>query len=74
MKDHNHMLMGDCDSDSEDASPPRKCAKSNTNSTSEVDNQIKFDENLAKQLESHIDWGVTEALPDVFPDLLPVVD
>jgi hypothetical protein len=81
MKDHNHMLMGDCDSDSEDASPPRKCAKSNTNSTSEVDNQIKFDENLAKQLESHIDWGsvdnenyVTEALPDVFTDLLPVVD
>ena len=40
----------------------------------EDDNQIKFDEDLARQLESDIEWKstgnencVTEALPDVLP-------
>ena len=69
-EDHNRMFMKDFESDSENEPPPLKCAKRDTNSTLEDENQIKFDEDLARQLESDIEWEsmanencVTEALP-----------
>ncbi|XP_028395679.1 uncharacterized protein LOC114519707 [Dendronephthya gigantea] len=82
MDDHNHFLMREFDSDSEDSSPPIKCPKSDNSSANVVDKQIKLDENLARQLESRIEWenmdnkeSVAEQVQDLIPlDEVVVID
>ena len=68
MEDHNHMLMAEFDSDSDETSPPCECIKTDEESIfkdDEQNEQIQSDEILARQLESDLSWANVKNKDDI---------